>query len=100
MLEVKPNKEILKIKSSIYLGFTLYQIICFALGIVAGGAIFVLLPVFDMLKVFLMVFVVGIFSFAGFYEYNHMNIFQLLIAFGRCQKLKKQNLVVKNEERK
>lgn len=50
MLEAKPNKEILKIKTSM-LGFTPGQVACVTVGLIAGSITYFVLPVPDFCKI-------------------------------------------------
>lgn len=94
MLEVKPNKEILKIKTSI-LGFTPVQIASVSIGMIAGTVTYYILPVPDFFKFpIISVIVILICSF-GFYSLDGMNVFQIIGAMILTWRIYKHPLVLR-----
>ena len=94
MLEVKTNKEILKIKTSM-LGFTPGQVASITLGMIAGSITYFVIPVPDFFK-FPVVAVVVIFicSF-GFISLDGMNVWQIIRALISTWRMHRHPLVLR-----
>lgn len=94
MLEVKPNKEILKIKTSM-LGFTPGQVASITLGMIAGSITYFVLPVPDFCKIpVIAVIVVFICSF-GFVNVDGMNVWQIIRAMISTWRMHRHPLVLR-----
>lgn len=94
MLEAKPNKEILKIKTSM-LGFTPGQIASVTVGMIAGSITYFVLPVPDFFKIpVIAVIVVFICSF-GFVNVDGMNVWQIIRAMISTWRMHRHPLVLR-----
>lgn len=80
MLEVTPNKELLKIKNTMFLGFTGRQIIAFFLGMVVGTILFVITPIPLFLKPALLLVSMGVVMLPLLFSWDGMNLFQFILA--------------------
>lgn len=76
MLEVKPNKEVLKIHVSL-MGASTWQLVWLFVGMVVGSGIYFILPFPEAAKVPIIIPIVMIIGSIGIVNYNGMNIFQL-----------------------
>lgn len=81
MLEVKTNKEILKIKSTKFWGFTAKEFTAVAAALVAGVVVFVGLPFSELIKAVILVPVIMIIAAFGFFELDGMSAWDFLKAF-------------------
>lgn len=95
MLEVKPNKEIMKIKTSI-MGASPWQLGWLIAGIVAGSVVYYTLPFPSVIKAPFIVPVVLFFVSIGFVEIDGMNIFGLLNAVRVTIKQMRHPLVLRS----
>lgn len=100
MLEIKPNKEILKIKNKMFFGFTAYQFFMLLLGLITGAVLFVVLPFHDMIKAVILAVVVSLFTAAALVRVNNMNLFQLIAAVMESKRLSRKPFTVETERRK
>ncbi len=97
MLEVKPNKEILKIHVS-FMGASLWQIAWMLVGIAGGSFVYLLLPLPSVLRVPVMIPVVIFIASIGIVNYNGMNIFKLIRAVFRTGYMNRHPLVVRGRK--
>lgn len=97
MLEVNPNKEILKIKTS-YMGVGIWQGIWMILGVVAGSLVYYMLPFPSIIKAPCIVPVVIVFGAIGFVDIHGMNLFQVIQAMIHTAKLSRHPLILLNEK--
>ncbi|MBP3621502.1 MAG: PrgI family protein [Lachnospiraceae bacterium] len=81
MLEVKPNKEILKIKNTMFLGFTGFQALMIGAGLITGTLLFLLLPFHPLINTFILVVVVVVFVTIGMIEINNMSLLKFIFVF-------------------
>lgn len=79
MITVEPNKEILKVKNTMYYGFEAKQLAAMALGVVCGIVFFIFIPWIYPLKCLLLVFVTAIIMSFGFIEINNKSLFKFFI---------------------
>lgn len=100
MLEIKPNKEILKIKNKMFFGFTAYQFFMLLLGLITGTALFIVLPFHEMVKAVILAVVVSLFTAAAMVRYNNMNLIQLIAAVIESRMLSKKPFTVETERRR
>ncbi len=78
MLEVTPNKQILKIKNTMFWGFSGKQFGAFLLGMVVGTVMFVFLPVPMFLKPLILLVSMGIVMLPLLFKYDGMNLIQFI----------------------
>lgn len=97
MLEVKPNKEILKIKTSI-MGVSPWQLGWIIAGIIAGSVVYYILPFPAALRTPCVVPVVLFFCSVGFIDIDGMNLFQLIKAVITTGRLYRRPLVVRGRK--
>lgn len=94
MLEVKTNKEILKVQTSL-LGFTPGQVASITIGFIAGSVVYFVLPVPEFCKFpFVAVVVVFICSF-GFINVDGMNVIQIITAMFKTLQMYRHPLVLR-----
>ena len=94
MLEVKPNKEILKIKTSM-LGFTPGQVASITVGLIAGSITYFFLPVPDFCKIPVIAVVVVFICSFGFVTMDGMNVWQIIQAMFFTWRMNKNPLVLR-----
>lgn len=99
MLEIKTNKEILKIKNRIYLGFTAYQFGMLIGGLVTGTAVFLILPVHMLIRVMIMVVIIAFFVAAGMININNMSLFKFMYVFLKNARISNRWMNYENERR-
>lgn len=80
MLEVTPNKEILKIRNTMFWGFSGKQFTAFVLGMIVGTVLFIFAPVPLFLKPTVLLISMGIVMLPMLFELNGMNLFQFMSA--------------------
>lgn len=80
MLEVTPNKEILKIKNTMFWGFSGKQFTAFLLGMVVGTVLFLFAPVPLFLKPTVLLIAMGTVMLPILFERDGMNLFQFIRA--------------------
>lgn len=97
MLEVKPNKEILKIKTSL-MGASPWQLGWLAAGILAGTVVYFILPLPSAVKAPCVVPVVLFFCAAGFAYVDGMNLFMLIKAVIKTGRLYRHPLVIRGRK--
>ena len=97
MLEVKPNKEILKIKSTFFLGFTGFQFFMMGAGILAGTILYMFLPFHPLIKSFILCIVVAIFICMAMIKINNMDLFKFLIVLLKNKRICKKPFTVERE---
>ncbi len=78
MLEVTPNKEILKIKNTMFWGFSGKQFTAFVLGMIVGTVLFVFAPVPLFLKPAVLLISMGIVMLPMLFHLDGMNFFQFV----------------------
>lgn len=78
MLEVTPNKELLKIKNTMFLGFTGRQVIAFFLGMVVGTILFLVVPIPLFLKPALLLIAIGVVMLPLLFSWDGMNLLQFI----------------------
>ena len=93
MLEVKPNKEILKIKTSM-LGFTTGEVVSITLGMIAGSITYFVFPVPFLKFPVVAVVVIFICSF-GFINLDGMNVWQIIKAMISTWRMHRHPLVLR-----
>ena len=81
MLEVKPNKEILKIKSTRFWGFAAKEFTAAAAALITGAVIFIALPYPEVVKAIILVPVAMLICALGFFELDGMSAWEFLKAF-------------------
>lgn len=79
MLEVKPNKEIMKIRTY-WMGVTPVQAVFMALGLIAGSLAYYFIPVPEFFKAPLVAPIVVFFVSFGWCNVDGMNLMQLFLA--------------------
>lgn len=99
MYDIKTNKEILKIKSRIFFGFTNFQAAMLICGFVVGTLLFVVLPFHMLIRVFIMVLAVGLFVTAGMIEINNMPLMKFLIISIRNRKINNKWWIYENNRK-
>ncbi len=83
MLSVKPNKEIFKIKNTMFQGFTGGQFFAGIIALVVGVIVFNILPFPIFIKPFFMLAAMGVILIPAFFKYDGMNFFQFIWAIIR-----------------
>lgn len=78
MLEVTPNKEILKIRNTMFLGFTGKQVAAFFLGMIVGTLLFIFSPAPLFLKPLLLLVAIGTVMLPMLFNVDGMNFFQFI----------------------
>ncbi|MBQ8318899.1 MAG: PrgI family protein [Lachnospiraceae bacterium] len=78
MLEVTPNKEILKIKNTMFFGFSGKQFMAFCIGMVVGTVLFIFAPVPLFLKPTVLLISMGLIMLPMLFELDGMNLFQFI----------------------
>lgn len=78
MLDVTPNKEILKIKNTMFWGFSGKQFTAFFLGMIVGTVVFIFAPVPLFLKPSLLLVSMGIVMLPMLFQLDGMNFFQFI----------------------
>ena len=76
LLEVTPNKEILKIKNTMFLGFTGRQMLAFGLGMAVGTILFVVTPIPLFLKPALLLVTIGVVMLPLLFSWDGMNLLE------------------------
>ncbi len=94
MLEVKSNKEILKIKTSM-LGFSTGQVVSITLGMIAGSITYYVLPVPDFFKLPVVAVVIIFICSFGFVNIDGMNVWQIIRAMLVTWRMHKHPLVLR-----
>lgn len=103
MISVEPNKEILKVKNTMYFGFEARQLACMAAGCIIGILLFIALPWMYPFKCMLLVVVVAVFMAVGFFEINNMSLFKcagkIIFSAGMAKPLvMRQNIKMKGDK--
>lgn len=103
MVNVEPNKELLKVKNTMYFGFTAWELSMLVSGLVSGITLFLIMPFIYPLKVMVLTIVLGVFTAAGFIQINNMNLFRFagkIIQFKRMNRplVMKQDFKLKGEK--
>lgn len=96
MLEVNPNKEILKIHTS-FMGVTAWQGIWMVAGVIAGSVVYFILPFPSAVKAPMIIPIVVFFAAVGLVNIHGMNLGQVLAAMIQTARLKKHPLILENE---
>lgn len=96
MLEVKKNKELLKIQNTMYLGFTAWQFLWMLFGIILGSILFYILPFHEMVKATLLVVVIFFFGSVGFLKPFGLNMFKFIGCLIESHRLNRHPLVPGN----
>ena len=94
MLEAKPNKEILKIKTSL-LGFTPGQVASITAGLIAGSITYFVLPVPDFCKIPVIAIIVVFICSFGFVTMDGMNVGQIIQAMFSTWRMNRNPLVLR-----
>lgn len=94
MLEAKPNKEILKIKTSM-LGFTPGQVASITAGLIAGSITYFVLPVPDFCKIPVIAVVVVFICSFGFVTMDGLNVGQIIQAMFSTWRMNRNPLVLR-----
>lgn len=97
MLEVKPNKEVLKIKYKI-LGFTSYQFFMICAGLISGTILFLFLPFHQMINAFILSIVVLMFVSLAMININNMNLFVFILTLLKNRKICKKPYLFENRK--
>lgn len=97
MITVEPNKEILKVKNTMYYGFEAKQLAGMVTGCIAGILIFILIPWIYPVKCMLVVIIMILCMSAGFGEINNQSLFKFIGKILHYMSIKKP-LVVKRYE--
>lgn len=98
MLEVKPNKEILKIRNRMYLGFSGYEAFMLVSGIITGTLLFIILPFHPMFNTFIMASVIAGFVSMGLISINNMPLPVFLITLIKNRKICRKEWYFESEE--
>ena len=98
MLEVKPNKEILKIKNTMFFGFTGFQALMISAGLIAGTLLFILLPFHPMINTFVLSIVVVVCVSLGIVEINNMSLFKFVLVLAKNRKICKKPWLFENDK--
>ncbi len=94
MLEVKSNKEILKIKTSM-LGFSTGEVVSITLGMIAGSITYYVLPMPDFFKLPVVAVVIIFICSFGFVNIDGMNVWQILRAMISTWRMNRHPLVLR-----
>ena len=96
MITVEPNKEILKVKNTMYYGFEAKQLASMVLGVVCGIVFFIVLPWIYPLKCMLLVLCTSILMAFGFIEINNMSLVKFILKIISASRMM-QPLVIKQD---
>ena len=96
MITVEPNKEILKVKNTMYYGFEAKQLASMVLGVVCGIVFFIVLPWIYPLKCMLLVLCTSILMAFGFIEINNMSLIKFILKIISASRMM-QPLVIKQD---
>lgn len=98
MLEVKPNKEILKIKNIVFLGLSLWEIGWICSGIIVASLVYFVIPLPAFIKGELIFPIVAFFSVVGFHKIDGMNLFEFVFATISTRRMRKKTLILESRE--
>lgn len=96
MITVEPNKEILKVKNTMYYGFEAKQLASMVLGVVCGIVFFIVLPWIYPLKCMLLVLCTAILMAFGFIEINNMSLIKFILKIISASRMM-QPLVIRQD---
>ena len=96
MITFEPNKEILKVKNTMYYGFEAKQLASMVLGVVCGIFFFIVLPWIYPLKCMLLVLCTSILMAFGFIEVNNMSLIKFILKIISASRMM-QPLVIKQD---
>ncbi|MGN0390692.1 MAG: hypothetical protein ACI4L2_07740 [Wujia sp.] len=97
MLEVKPNKEILKIHTY-WMGVTPFQAACMVMGLITGSIAYYFLPIPEFIKAPVVAPIVVLFCSLGFFTMDGMNLFQIVSAMFQTWRMYRHPLVIRGRK--
>lgn len=99
MIEVKTNKEIMKIKNTMFYGFSGKQFFLLICGFICGVLIFLLLPFHIIIRLLFMNVTVAAFVFSGIYSINNLSPGKLLAEMINTMKMRTEPLIMDDKRR-
>lgn len=99
MLEVKTNKEILKIKSRLFYGLSGKQFFLLLCGFFCGVIVFMVFHAHIIIRLLIMNLIIGGFVFSGTYTMNGLSPIKLLKEMACTMKMRLTPLLITNERR-